>query len=84
MLVEVSSLDQVPHEEVLAAAVAQSADFVQQRGGPHARLLFTAGTEVVPVRVDHAGPVLGDLLDAFRCGRAGVSLDRVERQAEAA
>jgi hypothetical protein len=39
---------------------------------------------VVPIWVDHAGSVLGDPLDALRCGRAGVSLDCVHRQAKAA
>jgi hypothetical protein len=76
-------LVEIPHEEVVAAVVAQSADFGQQRGGPHAWLLLTAGAEVVPIRVDHAGPVLGNPLNTLRCGGAGVSLDSVQRQAEA-
>ena len=67
----VPSLVQVPHEKVVAADEAQSADFTQQCGGLHARLLFTTGGEVVPVRVDHAGPVLGNPLDTLRGGGAG-------------
>lgn len=43
MLVEVPALVQVPHEEVVAAVVAQSPDFAEQRGGSDARVLFTAG-----------------------------------------
>lgn len=43
LVVEMSSLVEVSHEEVVAAVVAQSADFAQQRGSPDTRFLFTAG-----------------------------------------
>jgi hypothetical protein len=84
VVVEMPPLVEIPHEEVVAAVVTQCADLGQHCGGPDTRVLLTADAEMVSIRVDHAGPVFGDPLDALRGGGAGVSLDGVERQAEAA
>lgn len=79
MIVEVSALVEVAHQEVGGTGVAQRTDFAERRGGADARLLFTAGAEVYRLGGDRAGPILGDPLDALARGCTDVSPDRVER-----
>ncbi len=79
-----STLVEIPHEEVMAAGEAHGADLGQQRGGAHTWLLFAAGAEVVPIRVDHARAVFGDPLDALQVVARAYRLTVVQRQAEAA
>ena len=79
-----AALVEVADQEVGAAGVATLADLAQQLLNGDPGFLGAAFAQVVAVRVDQGGPVLG--CAAQPLGRVGavVALDRVQGQAQAA
>ena len=78
-----ASLVEVADQEVGAARVAALPDLPQQLLHRDPGFLYAAFAQVVAVRVDQGGPVLGGAAQPLRSFRTVVTLDRVQGQAQA-